>query len=82
MAKRLLQSMTTQQLLDLIEDHARLAFKEGKHSKTDREKSWKYGQTRAKVLREIKREVDPYYSESEPNRNVLECSERYTRLEA
>lgn len=52
--------MTTEQLIEMIEDHARLAFKEGKHSKTDREKSFKYGITRAKVLAEIKREVDPY----------------------
>lgn len=77
--------MTTQQLIDLIEDHARLAFKEGKHSLTNKEKSFKYGITRAKVFREIKREVDPYYAEPDiapDQKNVLECSARHTRLEA
>jgi hypothetical protein len=52
--------MTTEHLIELIEDHARLAFKEGKHSQTNREKSFKYGITRAKILQIIKREVDPY----------------------
>jgi hypothetical protein len=52
--------MTTEHLIELIEDHARLAFKEGKTSTTDREKAFKYRITRAKRLREIKREVDPY----------------------
>lgn len=44
----------------MIEDHARVAFKEGKNSKDDPDKSRKYSIRRAKLFWQIKKEVDPY----------------------
>ena len=60
MATRIFQSMTTDQLLGMIEDHAKVAFKEGKTSKSDPDKSRKHSITRYKLFCQIKKEVDPY----------------------